>query len=476
MPRTLIRNATVLSLDPAVGDLAQGDVLVEGEVLREIAPRIEAQADRVIDATGAIVLPGLINAHVHTWESALRGLGNDWAGSDYFNFFHARLAPLFTPQDTFIATLVGSLAQLDAGVTSILDWCHNNATPAHTDAAVQALKLSGIRTVFGHGTVKAHPKPGQPHFSQVPHPLQEIRRLRAGALASDDALVTLAMAILGPDYSTLEVTRQDLLAAREFGLLSTAHVWGRSNRLVPGGYRTIAAEGLLGPDHNIVHANYFEDDELKIVVDSGASVTSTTAGEMNNHVRISLSGRVRNFGGKPSIGTDSEVATKGDMFDAMRAALRFQRLYANMETVRRAEAQTDSADAAFVRQNLKTIGTGGSPIQQQAYSTREVLEWATVNNARALRLDRKVGTLTPGKQADLIVVRRDGLHIASAQDPVQAVVSYAQSSDVDTVMVAGRVVKEGGRLLFDGLPRRVQELRASAARLLGAAASAPVAH
>ena len=105
-----------------------------------------------------------------------------------------------------------------------------------------------------------------------------------------------------------------------------------------------------------------------------------------------------------------------------------------------------------------------------------MLEWATVNNARALRLDRKVGTLTPGKQADLIVVRRDGLHIASAQDPVQAVVSYAQSSDVDTVMVAGRVVKEGGRLLFDGLPRRVQELRASAARLLGAAASAPVAH
>jgi 5-methylthioadenosine/S-adenosylhomocysteine deaminase len=473
MQRTLFKNACVLSMDAVIGDLPQGDVLVEGTQVREIAPRIEAQADRVIDASGAILMPGLINAHVHTWETALRGLGNDWAGSDYFSFFHAKLAPLYTPQDTFIATLVGALGQLDAGVTTILDWCHNNATPAHSDAAVDALFESGIRAVFGHGTVKAHAKPGEKHFSEVPHPLAELHRLRRGRLSSDDALVTLAMAMLGPDYSTLEVARQDFRAARELGLLSTAHVWGRPNRLVPGGYRTIAAEGLLGPDHNLVHANYFEEDELKIVVDSGASVTSTTAGEMNNHIRISLSGRVRDFGGRPSIGTDSEVAAKGDMFDAMRSALRMQRLYANMETVRRAEAAADSADAEFVRKNLKTVGTGGSPIQRVAFKTREVLEWATANNARALRLDARVGTLAPGKQADLILVRRDGLHIASAQDPVQAVVSYAQSSDVDTVMVAGRILKEQGRLKFSGLGERVAQLRQSGERLLAEAAQAP---
>ncbi len=469
MTRTLIKNGVILSMDSRIGDLAQGDVLVEDDTIRDVAPSIEATADHVIDARGAIVLPGLINAHIHTWETGLRGVGNDWAGSDYFNFFHARLAPLYTPQDTYIATLVGALAQLDAGVTTILDWCHNNATPSHTDAAVDALFDSGIRAVFGHGTVKAHPKPGQPHFSEVPHPRHEIQRLRHGRLASDHARVTLAMAILGPDYSTLEVSRHDFRLARELGLLSTAHVWGRSNRLVPGGYRTIAAEGLLGPDHNLVHANYFEDDELKILVDSGASVTSTTAGEMNSHVRPSLSGRVRALGGQPSIGTDSEVATKGDMFDAMRTSLRMQRLYANMDTVRQAEQEQDGSAAQFVRSNLKTVGTGGSPIQQTAFKTREMLEWATVNNAQALRLDRTVGSLAPGKQADLILVRRDGLHIASAQDPVQAVVSYAQSSDVDTVMVAGRIVKADGRLSFGALGERVAELRASAARLLRAA-------
>ena len=316
--------------------------------------------------------------------------------------------------------------------------------------------------------MKEPPKPGEPHFSQIPHPLAEIRRLLGGRLSDRNGLVTLAMAILGPDYSTLEVCRQDLRAGREFGLLTTAHVWGRDNRLVPGGYRTIAAEGLLGPDHNVVHANYIDDDELKILVDSGASVTSTAAGEMHSHVVEPLSGRVRRMGGRPSIGVDSEVATKGDMFDAMRFALRIHRYYANLETVRRIQAQADSPEAQFAR-GQKTIGTGGSPIEKVSIPMREALEWATINNARALGLADRVGSLTPGKQADLVLLRTDGLHILSSQDPAQTVVSYAQTTDVDTVMIGGRLVKEGGRLLFPALTQRKDELLASAQRLLSLA-------
>ncbi len=469
MSRTLIKNACILTMDPRLGDLPQGDVLIVDDCIADVAPRIDAAADQTIDGTGTIVLPGLINAHIQTWETALRGIGADWAGTDYFSFFHAKLAPLYTPQDSFIGTLVGSLAQLDAGVTTIFDWCHNNATPAHSDAAIDALFTSGIRAVFGHGTVKRPPKPGQPHFSQVPHPVGEIQRLRKGRLSDDQALVTLAMAILGPDYSTLEVCRQDFRAAREFDLLSSAHVWGRANRLVPGGYRTIAAEGLLGPDHNLAHGNYIEDDELRILVDSGATVTSTAGGEINNHVRPPLTGRISRMGGKPSIGVDSEAAHKGDMFEVMRLALQVQRLFANMETVRRIEAERESDAAKFAQSNLKTIGTGGSLIDAVSFKVREPLEWATLNNAKALRLDHRIGSLTPGKQADLIMVRRDALHMVSAQDPVQAVVAYAQSTDVDTVMVAGRIVKRDGKLSFGGLPGRLDELRASAARLLAEA-------
>jgi cytosine/adenosine deaminase-related metal-dependent hydrolase len=246
-------------------------------------------------------------------------------------------------------------------------------------------------------------------------------------------------------------------------------VWGRANRLVAGGYRTIAAEGFLGPDHNITHGNYIEDDELRIIVDSGASVTSTSAIEVSNHVHPPLVGRVQRMGGKPSIGVDSEVKRKGDMFSEMRVALQIQRLFANMEMVRQIEAAQDSEAAKYARENLSAIGTGGSLIKEQAFKTRDALEWATVNNAKAMLLDSRIGSLTPGKQADLIVIGLDGLQLISSQDPIQTVVSYAQAADVALVMIAGRIVKEKGKLLFGGLDERRSQLRASAARLLAEA-------
>ena len=213
MPKTLIKNALVLSMDPSIGDLEKGDVLIDGDRIVGVGPQIVADDAKPIDATGCIVMPGFVHAHIHTWQSAVRGIGADWAGSDYFNNFHATLATRFEPQDTYVGTLFGALTQIDAGTTTIFDWCHNNSTPEHTDAAVDALFDSGIRAIFGHGTIKPKPQPGQAHFSQVPHPVKEIDRLRRGRFAGDDGLVSLAMAILGPDYSTLEVCRQDFRAA-----------------------------------------------------------------------------------------------------------------------------------------------------------------------------------------------------------------------------------------------------------------------
>lgn len=470
MTKTLLRGACILTMDPAVGDLPKGDVLVDGDRIAAVAPFLEGDGAAVVDGKGMILAPGLINGHIHTWETALRGIGADWAGSDYFNFFHAGLAPLFTPEDTRIGTLMGALAQLDGGVTTIMDFCHNNRTPAHSDAAVEGLQEAGIRAIFGHGTVKNPSVAGQPHFSQVPHPMQEIYRLRRGALSDDNALVTLAMAILGPDYSTLDVCRQDFGAAKDLDIFTTAHVWGRDNRLVPGGYHTIAAEKLLTHKHNIVHGNYFEDDELKVVIDHGASFTSTAACEMSYHVRQPLTGRVRRLGGTPSIGIDSEVSGKGDMFHAMRSELMINRLYANMDTLRRLEAE--GANAATPKRAKGTIGTGGSPFEKVSIPTREALYWATMGNARALHLDSRVGSITPGKQADLILIRTDAMHIVSSQDPVQTVVCYAQPSDVDTVMVGGRIVKQNGRLVRQNTQRLKDELRVSAERLLAAAKSA----
>lgn len=466
MSRTLIQHGAILSMDPAIGDLARGDVLLEDERIVEVAVGIDCPEAHMVDATGCIVMPGLVQGHIHSWQTGLRGLGGDWAGSDYFNFFHVNVAPRFRAGDSYIATLLGALSQIDAGVTTMFEWCHNNSTPAHTDASVEGLAESGIRAVFGHGTVKPQPLPGERHFSQIPHPLAEIRRLREGRFASGDQLLTLAMCILGPDYSTLEVCRQDFRAAREFGLLSSAHVWGRANRLVPGGYRTIAEEGLLGPEHNLVHGNYIGDEELKVIVDSGASVTSTAVIELAHHVREPLSGRVARLGGAPSIGIDSEVSASGGMFDVMRGALHAQRLFDNQALARRIETEEDEAAATFARRNMSVIGTGGSMIEKVSLRTREVLEWATINNARALCLDHKIGSLTPGKQADLLILRRDSMNMLSAQDPVQAAVLYAQNRDVDTVFIAGQPVKRDGRLLYPHLRARQQALEASVRRLL----------
>lgn len=465
MSRLLIKKGVILSLDERVGDFPCGDVLINADKIVEIAPVIDAADAQVIDAEDCIVIPGLVQPHIHGWQTAIRGIGGDWAGLDYFKFFHAAIAQHYTPEDTYIGSLMAALMQIDCGVTTMFDWCHNNSTPEHTDANVDAMFESGIRGVFGHGTIKPKPQPGQPHFSQVPHPVSEIKRLRSGHFASDDGHLTLAACILGPDYSTLEVCRHDFRMAREFGLLSSAHVWGHSNRLVPGGYKKIAAEGLLGPDHNAVHGLYIADDELRIMVDSGMSITATAAIELKNHFREPLSGRVHRMGAKPSIAIDSEVSASGNMFEVMRFALQSQRMFDNMATVQRIEGQQDPESVAAAQRN-KEIGTGGSIIDTVSLRTREVLEWATLNNAKAMRLDHKIGSLTPGKQADVALVKRGTLNMLCAHDPVQALVFYAQGRDVDTVLIGGKIVKQNGRLTYPALERRVAELRGSAQRLL----------
>jgi 5-methylthioadenosine/S-adenosylhomocysteine deaminase len=446
MTRVLVRGGTVLSMDDRIGDLARADVLIEDEAIVAVEPRIEGvDGAEILDAAGKIVLPGLINAHIHSWQALLRGIGGDWAPNDYDDVLHPVLAPAYRPEDVRIGAIVAALAQLDSGTTTMFDWCHNNATPAHSDAVIDGLAETGIRAVFGHGTVKPDPAPGQPHYSEIPHPRAEIHRLRTGRLASDDALVTMAICILGTEYATLDVCLHDFALAREYGLLSSAHSWGLPNRTVPDGYKTIAALGLLDGAHNVVHGAYLDDAEVRLILDAGASVTSTPAAELRNHVAQPLSMRVRGLGGAPSIGVDSSAVACDRMLDALRFTLQSHRLMRN-------QAVAKSPDTAAAMPQFRA---------------REILAWGTINNARALRLDHRIGSLTPGKQADLIVVRRDALTVLPAADPAQALLNFAQASDVETVLVAGKFAKRDGKLRYGGLERRKAEMAAASERLIG---------
>ncbi len=447
MKKTLIRGATILSMDPVVGEIESGDLLIEGTRIAAVGGNLDAADAEIIDARGAILIPGLVNAHMHTWQTALRGLGGDWGGRKYFEIVHETLAPAYLPEDVYVATLLGAWGQMEAGVTTLFDWSHNNPTPAHTDAAVDALFASGIRALFGHGTPKPKPAPGQPHYSEIPHPRSEIERLRKGRLSDDAALVTLAMAILGADYSPLAVTLHDMRLAREYDLLSSAHIWGDASRKVKGGYHVLAEEGVLGPDHNLVHCNYVDDAELAVILGAGASVTATPSAEMQTNRGEPVVGRVAALGGRPSIGVDLETYVSGNLLHTARHALQTQRMFDN----RRLEESTYRAPAL-------------------TFSARDALAWATINNAHAMGLGERIGSLTPGKQADLVLIRSDALNLTPAGDAARAVVFYAERDNVETVFIAGSKVKENGRLLVEAgkIADATERLTASARRILGA--------
>ncbi|WP_025035318.1 amidohydrolase family protein [Bradyrhizobium sp. DOA9] len=444
MRRTLIRSAIVISMDDAIGDLSTGDVLVEDSRIADVRPSIEVAAEtEVIDGTGRIVIPGLINAHMHTWQTGLRGFAANWTLLEYFRRMHAGLATVFRPDDIYIATLVGALNQINYGVTTLVDWCHNNPTPDHTDAAVRGLIESGIRAAFFHGSPKPEPKPGEPHFSEVPHPRREVERLLTGPLADRDGLVTLGLAILGPHYSTLDVAMHDFRLARELNLIASMHQGGGPAK-TPGGWEKLLAAGLVGPGINIVHGNDLPDELLDRMVDLGVSFSVTPENEMIQGHGFPITGRLLKRGVRPTVGIDLESVLAGDLFSAARVALSMQRAL-------------DNAESRKVSGTIPATTT---------IPLREALRWITTEGARMLGRERQIGSLTPGKLADLVVINASDLNLLPVHDPVATVVMQTSLANIEAVMINGAWKKRNGRLLCDGLEEKKQLLAQSGRRLV----------
>jgi cytosine/adenosine deaminase-related metal-dependent hydrolase len=384
-----------------------------------------------------------VNAHQHTWQTGIRGVAGDWSLGDYMGHMHANLATQFTAEDLYLANLLGALNQINCGATALFDWCHNNPTPEHSDRAVDGLEESGVRALFGHGT----PKPdveadGIPH-SHRPHPREEIERLRTGRLADGDARVTLGMAIRGPSISPYETVVHDLEIAREFDLIASAHMGGRFRSMTEDALARLAKDGLLGPDYNIVHGNQLSDDEFRLIAGHGATVTSCPEVEMQMGHGHPVTGRLLALGAAPSLGVDIESNISGDMFTVMRMALQHQR----------------AAD------NQLVLDTRESPAKV-SISARQALEWATIEGARAMGLADRIGTLTPGKAADLILIRTTDLNLYPVHDPLETVVFQAGFSNVDTVLIGGKIVKKGGELVYPKLQEKKEQLAESGRRLL----------
>ena len=448
--RTLIKAGWLVSMDAATGEQKDMDVLIDGDTITEIGRNLDGGAATVIDARGMIAMPGLINAHLHVWQAGLRGIGSEWLGPDYHRILHGNLATRYGPEDNYIANLIGGLNQVDGGVTTVLDWCHNLTSLEHAERSVDGLQESGIRAVFAHGTAKPPTKEGSLPYTHVGHPRDRVEALRKSRFASDDALVTLALAILGPHWSVWDVVEHDHRLARELGLLSTSHATKRPADCVTArGYLRLAKMGLLGPDHNIVHAQYMDDEELKACVDAGASFTATVLTEMHGHAADPVTLRVRTAGGLPSLGNDVETIVTGEFYREMQGAL----LHARFTSMRENAA---AGKPAFAKMPVRS---------------REALEWATIGGARALGLESKIGSISVGKKADIVLLRATDLNLHPVHDPLFSAVEQAHAGNIDTVIIGGEIRKQNGKLRYpaDVLRRKRDELVESAARIMRAA-------
>jgi 5-methylthioadenosine/S-adenosylhomocysteine deaminase len=447
MVSTLIRDAIIVSVDDRIGDLERGSILIEGDRIMEVAPHVDApEGTDVIDAAGMVAMPGFVNAHIHTWQTALRGVAADWTLSEYLLAMHAELAGQFGPDDIRIGNYFGALNQIASGTTTLADWCHNNPTPDHTDAAIDGLMRSGIRAVFLHGSPKPGLKPGPKHFSEIPMPATEVKRVRTELLSSDDALVTMGLAILGPQLSVWDVCVADFRLARDLDLVASMHVSGKM--LTEDGFERLLTRGLIGPRINVVHGNTLGDDLLARLADQGVSFSVTPEAELQMGHGDPLTSRLRRLGGRISLGSDVESAMTGDMFAVTRFALQSTRH----------------------KDNLEALATQGAGPDHISVTAREALRWSTIEGARMLGLDRRIGSLTPGKQADIVLLDARKLNMFPVIDPVASIVLHAGIVNVDTVLIAGETRKRGGLLVDQPRLDQMEALEHSGRRILGTTA------
>lgn len=422
--KVLIQNGYLLTLDKTIGEFKKADILIEGTKIAAIEPELKVSDCEVVDASDMIVMPGFVDTHRHTWESLVRNVGADWSLQKYLSsIYYGNIGAQLRPQDGYVANLLGALEALDAGVTTLLDWSMI-ISPDHTDELIRALQESGIRAVFAHGTS------GDGEYwsreSQIRHP-KDSRRVKKQYFSSDDQLLTMGLAIRGPEFSSWETAVDDIKLARELDVICTMHLgfgtWGSVDRSI----EKLHQAGLLGPDLNFVHANTLSDGEYKRIADSGASISVTPEIEMMMGHGYPATGLFLEKGGTPALGVDVVVSTGGDMFAQMKFALQAERS----------------------RNNEMTLSNGNMP-EELNITAREVLEFSTIGGARTLGLDHKIGTLSPGKEADLIMIRTTDLNMFPVNDPVGAIVQCANISNVDSVFVAGKAVKRNGRMLhFD---------------------------
>jgi 5-methylthioadenosine/S-adenosylhomocysteine deaminase len=430
--RTLFKNGTVVTMDRNVPNLAIGDVLVDGDKIAAVGQNIQADGAKVIDATGNIVMPGLIDSHHHMWLGVMRRMMPDV--DDLFAYIGVvaeTLGSHYRPLDMYLSTKLTAVTSLEAGVTTIIDACHSSRSPEHTDAALDALDDTGIRALHMVGAA-------MDKKASTAHLPADLERL-ASSWNHDGGLVHVGL------FGQLNLGWWKVARGLDMRILT--EFIGDLAKIGP----EFAEKGILGPHNIFNHCTRVPQETWKLFADAGINVTVNPRSDalFGFDDESFAYQQAIDHGLKPALGIDLDTAFGSDLFGEMHALFGQQR-------------------SAMRYRRFRGEANVPAPISVEA-----VLEAATVNGARAAGLEKSIGTLTPGKQADIIMVRTNGVGVFPVTNAIGTIVQAVERSDVDTVMVAGVLRKQAGKLVGVDVAKLQADVNASRDYLLKASGYHP---
>jgi cytosine/adenosine deaminase-related metal-dependent hydrolase len=414
----VLRGGTVLTVDADHRVLPGHDVLVTGGTIAEIGPGLSVPEGTVeIDASGGIVMPGMIDTHRHMWQTAMRGYGADWTLTQYFVWYYLEWGKIFRPEDVHAGNLLSAIEAIDAGVTTTVDWSHGLQTPEHADAAVDALASVPGRFVLAYGNLQDAPA----NWTASAGFRDFVSRRFPNGRGDDMLGFQLAFDVPGdpafPEKPAFEV-------ARELGVPVTTHagVWGATG---DDGIRLMHEHGFMTPETVYVHSATLSPDSYHRIAATGGSVSVATESEQSAGQGYPPTWAVRAYGIPVSLSMDTSVWWSADLFSAMRATLGADRSREHLE----AHAKGDTLTHSSLR-------------------AAQVVEWATLGGARALGREDRLGSVEVGKLADLVLLKNEHSPVMfPLLHPHGHVAFQAQRADVHTVLVNGRIVKTDHRLV-----------------------------
>ncbi len=440
--RILIRGGIVLTQDEQLGELPSADVLIEDDRIAAVGKGLSAADAEVIEANGDIVIPGFIDTHRHTWETSIRTSAPDYTLGAYFGAILDQFAPAYRPDDVLAANRWGALECANAGITTLVDWSHIMNTPDHADAAVEGLRDAAIRSVFAFGFPNTSIQAwwfGSDYGGSVERIDGDLaRRIRSQDLSDDQGLITMALATRGTNFCKPEVVRYEWELAKELGINVTVHVAMDRFGYTKGQLTALRDLDLLYPNTTYIHASHLTDEEWSLVRDTGGNVSLAPQIELQMGHGWAPAQKADKLGIPVGLSSDVATTAPSDQFTQMHA------IFASERARRHATSWDEDLD-------------GNTPTSD-LINVRQVLRWATLDGAKVAGIADRTGSITVGKKADLVIIDGGAVNVAPVIDPVAAVVLAADISNVETVIVDGKILKRNGKLLADlDAPRKAVE-------------------